>query len=147
MGAQSGAVAPAVQPGTLSQKFHDRRRNSTLDPTVPSTTAIHNSPQASSAYFVKAVHAGDEGDKTMSTFDYSQSHRRRSIGVAAATIVAQVTGALQAIGNWHEARLAARRLHSLSDSHLKDIGMHRGQIEFVVRGLDVAWTRRGYVEH
>lgn len=83
----------------------------------------------------------------MSTFDYWQSRRRSSISVAITAMVAQVMGALQAIGNWHEARSAARQLHSLSDSHLKDIGVHRGQIEFVVRGLNVAWTRRGYVEH
>lgn len=133
--------------GTLGQKFHGRRRNSTLDPTVPSTAAIHNSPHAYSPYSVKAVTPGDEGDKTMSTFDCSQSYRRSSIGVTAAIIVARVTGTLQAIGNWHEARLAVRHLHSLSDSHLKDIGVDRGQIEFAVRGLDVAWARRSNVEH
>jgi uncharacterized protein YjiS (DUF1127 family) len=83
----------------------------------------------------------------MSTFDCWQSHRRRSIGVAAATIVAQVTRALQAIGNWHQAQLAARHLNSLSDYQLKDIGVHRSQIEHMVRGLDVAGTRRSNAKH
>jgi uncharacterized protein YjiS (DUF1127 family) len=73
----------------------------------------------------------------MSTFDYSQPHRRNSIGAAVVTIVALVTDSLRAIRDYHEARLAIRHLHSLSDSDLKDIGVHRCQIELVVNGLDL----------
>src|SRR5262245_43005183 len=88
-------------------------------------------------YYVKAMTPGDEGDKTMSTFGYSQSQRRDLIDRAAAAIVGHVSGALQAMRNWHEAQLAIRHLNSVSDYLLKDIGVHRGQIEFVVRGLEV----------
>src|SRR5262249_7256405 len=105
----------------------------------------HNShtPDGPSA---KAITPGDEGDKTMSTSDYSRSQRRDSIGSAAAAIVARLSGALQAACNWYEAQLAIRHLNSLSDYLLKDIGVHRGQIELVVRGLEVAWARRSNVK-
>ena len=52
-----------------------------------------------------------------------------------------------ALGRWWRTcaerrarRLAAARLRSLSDSQLKDIGISRGQIEFVVR--DMAGRRK-----
>jgi uncharacterized protein YjiS (DUF1127 family) len=82
----------------------------------------------------------------MSTFDYSRSQRRDSIDRAAAAIVGHVSGALRAMRNWHEAQLAMRHLNSMSDYLLKDIGVHRGQIELVVCGLEVAWARRSNAE-
>ena len=82
----------------------------------------------------------------MSTLDYLRSQRHDSIGSAAAAIVGHVSGALQAICNWYEAQLAIRHLNSLSDYLLKDIGIHRDQIEFVVRGLEVTWARRSNVK-
>jgi uncharacterized protein YjiS (DUF1127 family) len=83
----------------------------------------------------------------MMSIEYSRAQPRGSIGSAAAAMVARMSGALQAICNWYKAQLAIRHLNSLSDYLLKDIGVHRGQIEFVVRGLEVAWARHSNVEH
>jgi len=52
-----------------------------------------------------------------------------------------VAAAGRAVKGWWLARLAKRieraaidHLHAMSDRELKDIGIHRSQIEFVVRG-------------
>jgi uncharacterized protein YjiS (DUF1127 family) len=74
------------------------------------------------------------------------SQRRHSIGSAVAVIVGRVSGALRSICNWYEAQLAIRRLNSVSDYLLKDIGVQRGQIELVVHGRDIGWAGRNYVE-
>jgi len=69
------------------------------------------------------------------------------IAGAAAALAARAAAALQAIREWRDARAAARHLDTLSDEQLKDIGIHRGQIAFLVRGLSVPWTRGGHAEH
>jgi uncharacterized protein YjiS (DUF1127 family) len=49
--------------------------------------------------------------------------------------------------DWHRRRLAVRQLQSMSDAQLKDVGLHRSQIEFLVRGLAVAWSRSSHADH
>jgi uncharacterized protein YjiS (DUF1127 family) len=83
----------------------------------------------------------------MSTLAGWQSCRHSPTRIAFATIVAPVADGFRAIRSRHKIRLATRYLQSMSDSALKDIGIHRGQLELVVNGLDLAWARRRNVEH
>ena len=76
----------------------------------------------------------------MSTLDYARPGRRSLIAAAAAGVRA----ASQAM---HRRRLAVRQLQSMSDAQLKDVGLHRSQIEFLVRGLAVTWSRSGHADH
>jgi uncharacterized protein YjiS (DUF1127 family) len=69
---------------------------------------------------------------------------RRGLIVAA---IAGAAAASQAMRDWRRRRLAIRQLQSMSDAQLKDVGLQRGQIEFLVRGMAVAWTRSGHADH
>jgi uncharacterized protein YjiS (DUF1127 family) len=69
------------------------------------------------------------------------------IAVTAARLAFRAGVVLCAIRAWHEARAAARHLQALSDEQLRDIGMHRRQIEFLVRGRAVPWTRSLHADH
>jgi uncharacterized protein YjiS (DUF1127 family) len=69
------------------------------------------------------------------------------IADAAASLGFRARVVLRAMRDWQEARAAARHLRTLSDGQLKDIGMHRGQIEFLVRGHAVPWSRSLHAEH
>ena len=42
---------------------------------------------------------------------------------------------LQRLSAWQETRRAIRHLRSLSDSQLKDIGIRRGEIDWIARGV------------
>jgi uncharacterized protein YjiS (DUF1127 family) len=79
----------------------------------------------------------------MSTLDYARPGRRSLI----AAVAAGVRAASQAMHDWHRRRLAVRQLQSMSDAQLKDVGLHRSQIEFLVRGLAVAWSRSSHADH
>jgi uncharacterized protein YjiS (DUF1127 family) len=83
----------------------------------------------------------------MSILDDARFRRRSLIADAAATLADRAKAILCALRDWHEARAAARHLHTLSDQQLQDIGMHRGQIEFLVRGYAVPWSRSLHAEH
>ena len=75
---------------------------------------------------------------SISTYGAPRSCARR----AAETLSIRMMSALRAIRSWHENRTAIRHLGSLSDSHLKDIGLHRSQIEFAVHVGEVRWAGR-----
>ncbi|OWY10311.1 DUF1127 domain-containing protein [Thioclava sp. NG1] len=64
----------------------------------------------------------------MSTMELNRSVAGR--GVAA--VFANIFSALLA---WNEARVTRQELHGLSDRELKDIGLLRGDIDRVARGL------------
>lgn len=84
----------------------------------------------------------------MSSLDYAQPRRRSMIAGAAVPVIAdRARDLLRALRAWHEARTAARHLHALNDELLKDIGMDRGQIEFLVRGHAAPRTRMGHADH
>jgi uncharacterized protein YjiS (DUF1127 family) len=79
----------------------------------------------------------------MSTLIDVRPGRRGLIAAA----IAGAAAASQAMRDWHRRRLAVRQLQSMSDAQLKDVGLHRSQIEFLVRGLAVAWSRSGHADH
>lgn len=82
----------------------------------------------------------------MSTLDYARPRRCSMIAGAAAIVADRARDLLRAIRAWHDDRTAARHLHALSDEMLRDIGMHRGQIELLVRGHSGPRTRRGHAD-
>ncbi len=82
----------------------------------------------------------------MSALDCAESRRRSmTAGAAAPGIADRARELLRALRAWHDARTAARHLRTLNDELLKDIGMDRGQIEFLVRGRAAPWPR--HAEH
>jgi uncharacterized protein YjiS (DUF1127 family) len=83
----------------------------------------------------------------MSVMDDARFRRRSLTAAAAASLGFRVRAVLCAIRAWWEARAAARHLQALSDEQLRDIGIQRGQIEFLVRGHAVPWTRDLHAEH
>ena len=83
----------------------------------------------------------------MSVLDDARFRRRSFVAVAAASLAFRARAVLCAIRAWWEARAAARHLRALSDEQLMDIGVHRGQIEFLVRGHAVPWSRSVHAEH
>jgi uncharacterized protein YjiS (DUF1127 family) len=83
----------------------------------------------------------------MSVLDDARFRRRSLIAAAVASLGVRARAVLHAIGDWQDARAAARHLRTLSDGQLKDIGMQRGQIEFLVRGHAVPWSRSLHADH
>jgi uncharacterized protein YjiS (DUF1127 family) len=83
----------------------------------------------------------------MSILDDARFRRRSLLAIAAATLAFRAKAVLSAMRDWQEAREAARHLKTLSDQQLKDIGINRGQIEFLVRGYAVPWARSGHADH
>lgn len=83
----------------------------------------------------------------MSILDDARFRRRSLIADAAATLAHRTRAVWFGLCDWHAARAAARHLQALSDEQLRDIGMQRGQIEYLVRGRAVPWTRSIHAEH
>jgi uncharacterized protein YjiS (DUF1127 family) len=70
----------------------------------------------------------------MSSLDYALPRGCGPIGSAAATFAARARAVLQAMRKVREARTAARQLYAMSDAELRDIGIRRDDIAFLVRG-------------
>jgi uncharacterized protein YjiS (DUF1127 family) len=81
----------------------------------------------------------------MSTLNYARSRRRR-MSVAAVASTDRARNFLRAVRAWHEARAAARHVHALTDHQLKDIGMNRGQVEWVDRDGAIPRSRRSHAD-
>ncbi|MDQ7261354.1 DUF1127 domain-containing protein [Paracoccus sp. PS-1] len=64
----------------------------------------------------------------MSAVEMSHNHAAGGLG----RVVARVTAMVAA---WNDARVTRRELNALTDRELSDIGLTRGDIERVARGL------------
>ena len=69
----------------------------------------------------------------------------RRPGVPARLVAAAAREWWTAYGTWRERRRAVRALGALDDRSLKDMGLHRSEIESVVLGRGSAPLRRGAV--
>jgi len=83
----------------------------------------------------------------MSILDVARRHRPSPIVAAAAVMAGRARAVLCALRDWQVAHSAARHLRSLSDAQLKDIGIARGQIEFLVRRNSVSGSGGGHAKH
>jgi uncharacterized protein YjiS (DUF1127 family) len=63
--------------------------------------------------------------------------------VAVGRMLARAKGFLHRLSEKHYERVAAQRLQSMSDWQLKDLGIHRSQIPYLVHGISASSTRRG----
>lgn len=64
----------------------------------------------------------------MSTMELNRSHAAGGVGHVVAKIVSTLS-------MWSDARVTRRELSRLSDRELDDIGLSRGDIERIARGL------------
>jgi uncharacterized protein YjiS (DUF1127 family) len=72
----------------------------------------------------------------MSSISHSVVPLQAHLGNSFRTVASTARSWWVAYMNWRLERFAIRRLRSLSDRELKDIGIQRSSIESVVRGLD-----------
>jgi uncharacterized protein YjiS (DUF1127 family) len=72
----------------------------------------------------------------MSSISHSVGPRQAHLGNSFRAVGSTARSWWIAYANWRLERFAIRRLRSLSDRELKDIGIQRSSIEAVVRGLD-----------
>ena len=72
-------------------------------------------------------------DQTMNTATSIHNVSLRAAVTSALT--SALTSTLEFIGRRHAESRAAAQLHAMTDRQLADIGLHRGQIDDVVRGL------------
>jgi len=77
----------------------------------------------------------------MSALECTVTSRRSFLALAAQGVVDRVRANLREIRAGHDARTAARQLWSMSDLELKDIGIHRSQISYLVHGISAPSTR------
>jgi uncharacterized protein YjiS (DUF1127 family) len=66
----------------------------------------------------------------------SYARSERAMDSIVATLAQRAARGFRTLRAWHEARVAARLLHAMSDGDLKDIGISRADIEFMVRRRD-----------
>jgi uncharacterized protein YjiS (DUF1127 family) len=93
----------------------------------------------------------EDREKTMSAFEHT-TPRWRGLAATAAEgpalpargIVARIRAILRGIRAGHEARAAVRRLQSLSDGQLKDIGISRCEIWHLAHGTAACSARNGH---
>ncbi|MDF3854483.1 DUF1127 domain-containing protein [Paracoccus sp. P2] len=64
----------------------------------------------------------------MSAVELSHNHAAGSLGQVFARLTARIAA-------WNDARITRRELSRLTDRELTDIGLTRGDIEHVARGL------------
>ena len=64
----------------------------------------------------------------MTTIELNRSHAGGIVGHVAASLVAMLSA-------WNDTRMTRRELSRLSDRELDDIGLCRGDIERIARGL------------
>ena len=69
----------------------------------------------------------------MSSLECAETRRRAFPAKAVAAVIGRLTAILQGLRRWYSADAAFRQLQSLSDSQLKDIGLHRSQIYHLAR--------------
>jgi uncharacterized protein YjiS (DUF1127 family) len=82
----------------------------------------------------------------MTALEYSGIGRHWRLGVVLGGMPARARAFLRRWREEHEARAAARQLASMSDWQLKDIGMHRSQIWYLVRGTSAMSIRSSHAE-
>jgi uncharacterized protein YjiS (DUF1127 family) len=72
----------------------------------------------------------------MSSISHSAVPRQAHLGNSFRAVGNAARSWWIAYANWRLERFAVRKLRSLSDRELKDIGIQRSSIEAVVRGVD-----------
>ena len=80
----------------------------------------------------------------MSAFEFMGSRRRSLAATALAGLAAGLEAMLGALRARHELRVSARRLRSLSDWQLRDIGLRRDRLAHLVDGLALYRSRRDH---
>jgi uncharacterized protein YjiS (DUF1127 family) len=64
-----------------------------------------------------------------------------SVAAVAEAVIAKASNWWRAYALWRERKAAARELHALDDRTLKDMGVSRSEIEWVVRGPHATRSR------
>lgn len=82
----------------------------------------------------------------MTALQYTGIRRRSLPANAAGGILAFAKALLHLLCEKHRARTAVRQLQSMSDWQLKDLGIHRSQIWYLVHSNSASSTRCGHVE-
>jgi uncharacterized protein YjiS (DUF1127 family) len=83
----------------------------------------------------------DGGKKIMGASECAGTLRRAFPAKAVEAVIGLVKAILKGLRRWYAADAAFRQLQSLSEEQLKDIGLHRSQIHYLVR--DMAASRNG----
>ena len=82
----------------------------------------------------------------MTALQYTGIRRRGLSANVAGGILGRAKAFLHRLCEEHQARTAARQLQSMSDWQLKDLGIHRSQIWYLVHGSSTSSTRNGHAE-
>jgi uncharacterized protein YjiS (DUF1127 family) len=88
-----------------------------------------------------------EEERIMTALQYTGIRRHSLPTISAGGILARAKAFLHRICEKHQARTAARQLRSMSDWQLKDLGIHRSQIWYLVHGISASSIRGGHAEH
>ena len=82
----------------------------------------------------------------MTALEYTGIDRHWRFGVALGGAPARARAFLRRWREEHRARVSARQLASMSDWQLKDIGIHRSEIWYLVRGISAASIRSSHAK-
>ena len=82
----------------------------------------------------------------MTTLECTGFPRYRHPRLAAVAMLARLKAFLRRLSREHRARAGARRLQSMSDWQLKDIGVHRSEIWYLVHGVPASSVRSHHAE-
>ena len=82
----------------------------------------------------------------MSTFEFTGFRSPSRASRAGGYFLARLARLLRMLRRRHKARLTRRRLESLNDWQLKDLGLHRGEIWYLAHRPWLGAGRRGHAQ-